>query len=638
MTPWDGRPVDEILDEGARGLEYFEHYVPILERVRGGANWNVLDLCAWYDQQRGMNLGVLSADATALTQAIASAWNEVEVHRHSIGELDASWSGQAARAAVADMQSDLDAGVWRVELSDQLAQTMHAAVVSLDAAIRDKAAAIGRFDPSTPGRSDQALVDGKTLDSIKKIDQLAGLTPGRPETSLYGRSLIDAVAQVLPRVIAPAPAAESVPSLLPLTPESNSLERDLLYAQVVCEEWLRDTFVPIVSAACEHLVDICQATDSAVRDYLSVLAAVAESVDSGSLPAVDGGGAPTAAESPQSAAVPTTSTLPSPSSPQSQAQSLQSSSPPSSGVVPIERGGTSSSGAPIEMEPRADVPRTVDPLAYQPVQPEKDLLPALEKMFGAVPTPSEFVDAIERSGHELTDRMKSVLDDAIGQLGAACPDDPAPPGSDAPANPAESGPLAPDGPAGSSAPDQPKPELPTAPHLQIGENPDGGSAERGHLEASLDGHSARIALAQNGTVALELGTPDGNSRCFELRPGPFGLPVLVETDGQAPVTLAPQDPAQPGAPTQPEAPAQPDAPTQPEPATQPEPPVMPLDLAETPRDRGETEQATEPADQTPQPIVQAPEPVEQAPEPEVAVSPQLPESKTGARLVEAGPL
>lgn len=252
-----------------------------------------------------------------------------------------------------------------------------------------------------------------------------------------------------------------------------------------------------------------------------------------------------------------------------------------------------------------------------------------------MPDDGRLVRAFERAGHELTERMQAVLDDVIATLTAEGPPEP---DAGTPSGPAESAVdrsgREPASPAATSvsppAPaliPEPAPATPppaqAAPSMPIG----GEFVERGHLEAAFDGHSARIALAHNGTVALEFGTPVGDSR-FELRPGPFGLPVVVRIDEPAVTHSA--EPAPPHSDAPAAEVARPDPPVAENAVTPPDAPAprMTLDTPEAPL--------------APEAPV-APEPPAPEPPPAAAVAggPEVTTGgvgESGARLMEAGPL
>ena len=570
MSPTD-HSVDAILDAGAVGLVYFEKYLPILHRVTSGSSWTYPGLCARYDQQRGLDLGALEEDARLLTDSVVAARAEVDRHDGLATTLASSWVDAAGEAALADVRSDRTIGSQRAEAANQLSLAMAAAVDGIADAIERKATEIGRFDPSGPEVTGWGLVDGKPLDVVMTIDLLATLDPGESLAWGSAPAWIAHVSPFLPAVVAPIPAevSNALPAPLSPNPVSLSPEAMLIHAKRVCDEWLRTLFAPLVSAACQHLVDICESIDRAVRDYLSTVAAVAETIDTRAFPTADagegapgvgGGGGVGGADNGGSRA---------PSvAPDALGVAPQSTTSGGGGSEPgqPQLGGTpSASGTPLPSTPLPSTPLPSTPLPSTPMPATPDLpptreslLPAMKSMFGDLPSGEDVIAAIGRTGHEMTEQLKAVLGEVIGRLCESAD----------PAGQQEGLPQTVDDGAGLSesrsgsdtstppqAPPPPEATPPASPPPPGGPAPIvDGSAERGHVEAAFDGHSARVSLAHNGIIALDLGSPSGENRRFELRPGPFGVPVVEQVFGPTHTGTAAD--AAPGVPEVPAGPAE----------------------------------------------------------------------------------
>ena len=570
MSP-EGASVDQLLDDGAAGLQYFERCLPILQRVSAGVRWTYADLCARYDQQRGLDLACLSADAKSVTDAAATAAIEVEHQERWTTALSDAWVDSAGEAAVADIRSDVTLARGLVTAMDQLGQALGQASVDIRSVVADKTTTIAQFDPTAAAPTEHGLIDGKKVPVVESIDALATIDPDIPIAS--SSILLDEVTAVLPGVRPPVAATTACAPVLPfgvdVGPSSLSQRDELAYAKTVCEDWLRNTFAPIVSAACQHVVDICESTDTAVRGLLSTVAAVAEGIDAAQFP-----------PSRSSSFVPDSTSLqtapasgsivdtiaaqeespfvgPGTQGPSSLASSIPAAAAQDPDGAPSHPASPNSANplaaSPLAPSPDVAIPGDTAPGGSDAIPdgvPQKDIGAALDSMFGRMPTCDDLVAAIERSGEDLTERLKSVLDDALAGLAPSSPDatEPATDDGSGSERPAPA-PVAPSGSAVPSTPAEPAPQgSPLPPALLLPPGPVDGTAERGHLDAALDGYSARIALAHNGNISLQFGTPDGADRHFELRPGPFGLPVVVQTemsqvpDGAVPVDATPDVP------------------------------------------------------------------------------------------------
>lgn len=651
-----GRTVDQILDSGAVGLMYFEKYIPILHRVVSDSPWTYPGLCARYDEQRGLDLDVLADDARVLGDAVTAARAEVEHQSMLVDTLSGAWVGTAGQQALADVRADRTLGSQRTEATYHLATAMSCAVDQIRSVLDAKAADVSAFDPTGLGAPDRSSIDGIPLIGVEAIDALAQLSiDDNPLITAHGQNFIDVVAPYLPAVVAPAPTplpGVVLPSLLPPTPTVNSLEFALIHARGVCQEWLGNTFARIVSAAAQHLVDACVSTDIAVRNYLTTLAELAEAVETSAFPAPSTVALPT--EPAGAGASHGGGPGPGPGADGGAGGGAQTSvrEPDASTVRP--RVGPSGGDGPDDREPATGATGTPGAAESSPgsALPPHDLPAALRSMFGDLPSGRDIVAAIERAGQDLTSQVKALLDDACeklsspgdeGQPAPGSQPEPRPqtPGTGTPTiSPVDVGPQPPPGPGSwseSGIDHAPGPNVSTGPvpHVPALIPPApvvDGFTERGHLEAALDGHRARLSLAHNGTVALDLRAPNGDNTRFELRPGPFGLPIVEQMQAQAPVfpaaevmpppTVGPE-PVVTAVEPQDVVPANP--PTDPDPPHQGEP-VTPVD-GPAPPDA---------------PIPDAPIPPA-APDPQhegtVADPPAASESPaSGARIAEAGPL
>ncbi|MDJ0392719.1 hypothetical protein QMK17_05180 [Rhodococcus sp. G-MC3] len=641
MSPEGGASVDKILDDGAAGLLYFERYLPILHRVSAATTWTYTELCARYDQQRGLNLACLSADAKSATDCAAAAGVEVESQEQWLALLRSAWKGPAGEQAAADIASDVALARGLAAAMDQLGQVMGAAGENIRTAVADKAAEIGRFDPTAA--AEQGLVDGKPLPVVECIDALSEIDPDVPIAT--SRMLIAEVAAVLPAVQSLVPSV--APGLaLPFGVDAGSVdqsERDrLASAKAVCADWLRNTFAPIVSGACQHFAEVCGSTDTAVRSILSTVATVAEGVDAAQFPPV--GNTEFVADSPPLETDPLVSGIPAAGTAAAGASAVNVAAPGvmTSNIAACD-GRVSDAPAAADAVPGSPVPSSPmpnNPVPNNPVpdrRPAEDSTPenvgtALETLFGRMPTCDDLVGAIEKAGAELTDRLKSALDDAMEGLTAAGPDAGGPAEAGPQEGPGTAGPGSLPAPTAPAPPASlPLPALPPAP--EVGSPvPVDGTSERGHLEAALDGHSARIALTHNGTVSLELGTPDGASQHFEVRPGPFGLPVIVQTDGLLSPTPGSDEPT-------PAVSLAPGVNTDPRMNAVPADTAVPENTA-VPAVAGVSDQSAIPAETlahggvTPPSIVPSPE----LPQPPISQPPIPDPTGSGAHLTEAGPL
>ncbi|MGY2061581.1 hypothetical protein ACW9HQ_42475, partial [Nocardia gipuzkoensis] len=96
--------VDHILDVGAPGLQYFEHYLPLLDEATSTCGTTYPDVCAKYDAQRNMKLAALTTVVDGVKKALAAADTEWETQNTQVRTLPSVWQGEAATAATEIMR------------------------------------------------------------------------------------------------------------------------------------------------------------------------------------------------------------------------------------------------------------------------------------------------------------------------------------------------------------------------------------------------------------------------------------------------------------------------------------------------------------------------------------------------------
>ncbi|WP_377452397.1 hypothetical protein [Rhodococcoides fascians] len=490
-SPAEAASVDEILDANAVGLLYFERFLPLAERVPGSEVPRYDEVCAWYDEQRGLNLDALTSDADAVGAMAAALSEQLDEQAQLLIVLRLRWHGDAGETAQQYVGTEQErAGVLLDSVEDAL-QTMYAAVDVLREAVTDKAELVGSLDTDAveghdPDRTDALLLaSGIECVPVDRATVFARLAPAFPEwAERFARADVS----------------------------------DEFAAEVAdrSREWIEGEFVPHVQRTCAAMSSACTATDTAVRECLALVVKVIEEVVH---PVFD--------ELDERSWVPLVV---------SEHSSERSSPENSPAAVTAGAGGDAAVTGPTSTaQPPSEVPASAQPA------PAPDTRATGPKAWGEtendngredsrVDAVAGLVDGIvDGIVDDIVDRVVEALGDTTGDGSVSDETDAGPT--------AESGPTAEPDPA--SEPDPTAEPNPTAtlddPSASI-PSPEFGDAskvvgERGHLEAELDGHRARIALEHDGAVSLRLETPGLGVRTFELRVGPFGLPEIVEVPG-----------------------------------------------------------------------------------------------------------
>ncbi|MCJ0977982.1 hypothetical protein MTX35_09715 [Rhodococcus sp. ARC_M12] len=595
MTPPPAEPggaesVDDILDTNAHGLLYFERFLPLACRVPGVEFPPYVDVCAGYDEQRGLNLGALGHDADAVG-ALSAVLGEQLVEQVQLRRvLQLRWHGEAGEAVqtyLSAEQEEADAFARSIEDSHQ---TMCAAVDVLRDAVTDKAELVGGLPVDN--------VDGKDADQIDAILAASGL-----ECLPVDR------ATVFPRL------ASAFPDLTDRARSADVSDEFAAEVGQVCRDWIENEFVPRVQGTYDAIVGACTATDTAVRGCLKLVVDILAGIHEPSFGDLDERGWALA---------------PGPAA--------QRQGPDCSPV------GPASAGPGPAPAPAAVGPASVSDVGGTALVGAESMDPAESRVAAdrVGDTPRDPMDGlVDRVVAAIVDRVENALSDTIdGTQDGHDTDDSSDPAVDSNSaiDSAVGGDEAKDqdsnsSPEGGSA-------VPAGVDDQLSQSVPGHSSpaatdERGHLEAELDGHRARIALEHNGVVSLELETPGVGTRSFELRVGPFGLPEIVEVPDSAdpmdtPAVAAPK-PSEPVPAAQP-----PVSTTEPAPATEPVPSAEPVVPPGSASDA--SAQCPPESPDTDQPDAQLPVTADRPVTDAQPADAQPADAATGAGLSEAGEL
>lgn len=493
-SPAEAASVDEILDANAVGLLYFERFLPLAERVPGSEVPRYDEVCARYDEQRGLNLEALTSDADAVGAMAAALGEQLDEQTQLLIVLRLRWHGDAGETAQRYVATEQErAGVLLDSVEDAL-QMMYAAVDVLREAVTDKAELVGSLDTDTVEGHDPDRIDALLLASgvecvpVDRATVFARLAPAFPEwAEQFARGDVS----------------------------------DEFAAEVAdrSREWIEGEFVPHVQRTCAAVSSACMATDTAVRECLALVVKVIEEVVH---PVFD--------ELDERSWVPLAV---------AEKSSERSSPENCPAAVTAGAGGEAAVTGPASAaHPPSEVPASAPPAQPAPAPDARATGPTAwgetendnGREDSRVDAVAGLVDGIvDGIVDDIVDRVVEALGDTTGDGSVSDETDADPT--------AESGPTAEPDPA--SEPDPTAEPNPTAtlddPPDSI-PSPEFGDAskvvgERGHLEAELDGHRARIALEHDGAVSLRLETPGLGVRTFELRVGPFGLPEIVEVPG-----------------------------------------------------------------------------------------------------------
>ncbi|MFX0580514.1 hypothetical protein [Nocardia nepalensis] len=231
-----------MLDAGAPGLQYFEHYLPRYAKVFANFGYGNKELCgdneytklcAKYDSERDMDLAQLDSISTTFEKIVISLNDELNVQRTQRSALASVWQGQAGDAAL----NMLDAQVKRAEADHD-----HAIGISLT------------LKSATAGLRSIVKAKAETVDKYWNRTQ-----PDIPDGNGRGRKEIDIQIE------------------LGINYPGSDQGKN-------AKKWLREIFVPHVEGTVTKFEELCKTTEDSIRRLYGDLEKALNTLDTGAYP------------------------------------------------------------------------------------------------------------------------------------------------------------------------------------------------------------------------------------------------------------------------------------------------------------------------------------------------------------------
>ncbi|MFD4432452.1 hypothetical protein, partial [Nocardia sp. NPDC058497] len=96
------KSIDDILNDGAPGLQYFEQLGPRYVAAFGGS-FNFYELVRPYDNERDLSIAKLDAAESALRQLLTTADAKIAAQQSAAQSMQTGWQGAAAEAAAGQL-------------------------------------------------------------------------------------------------------------------------------------------------------------------------------------------------------------------------------------------------------------------------------------------------------------------------------------------------------------------------------------------------------------------------------------------------------------------------------------------------------------------------------------------------------
>ncbi|WP_231869012.1 hypothetical protein [Rhodococcus opacus] len=516
---------EDMLDLGARGLEFFELFLPAARRL-GYESLELTDYYARFDAERGMRLHALARDVDTLGRSVDTARTELDDNEKCVTAVRTGWSGIAAAAALdaADRRNaEVAATVDRLR---DLAEVLFEANLTLSAAVTNKAYKVVSLHQPTVGGY-----------SAAQIDVLAQIyAEGRDGDNSVAKDCMEDASYWFPEL-----ADDDYRHVNGLYKDGGAgalrlLDRDdvVRRAAGITKDWLDANFRRVYEEKQQEFTAACADCAEAVHAAYDAVVAEARSIE------VHPGFRPedTPAPAPRAPEVPNTGPAPAPApavtpgpAPAPAAPTGPVAAPANDGpaYVPRRSGGGDATTGPAAAAPSATTPASAAPSATTPASaappivtspmtaaPVAPVPPAMPGLVGMPAIPGSLVPApgvVPGTGTVpgLGDLVGQGLAGGLADLGSILR------------------PLIADTVSGltdRADEDENRDELEN-PRADEDESAPGTSKGKS-LELDLDGQSWTLAVEANGQgIHLEMSDGQGGTARFGVEIGPDGLPQIV---------------------------------------------------------------------------------------------------------------
>ncbi|MCU1645311.1 MAG: Proline-rich receptor-like protein kinase [Nocardia sp.] len=162
-----GKSIDDILDYGAPGLEYWERFLPLYDKAFTATHdVERSALQAAYDEQRGADLAKLDSARAELVQALDQSEAQWAAQYGAAQRLPSCWTSGAGGEALAMVVNQLRRAREDLDAARTAATAIGAAVEPLRQAVLTKAENVLALLEETPNGARKLAIAGKCPDDI----------------------------------------------------------------------------------------------------------------------------------------------------------------------------------------------------------------------------------------------------------------------------------------------------------------------------------------------------------------------------------------------------------------------------------------------------------------------------------------
>ncbi len=284
------KSMDDLLNDGAPGLQYFEQLGPRYAAAFGGS-FDFYALVRPYDNERGMSVAKLEAASTALRQLLTTADSKITAQQSAAQTMQAGWQGAAAEAAAGQLGQIAS-----------MASEDRDAVRNFEAALSTAAAQIPALvtaKADTVSKLMEGSVDKYVGAKTKAVPTVGGLDPVGIDSVIDGSKTGSGILDHELAAMTSHRTAEGVADIPDTSAEiKNKTSPEYKDAiKEICKRWLSIVFMPDYNDKVRIFQDQCTTTRLAIENLFTSVETAAAGVVERSYPSVHGSGtAPAATE------------------------------------------------------------------------------------------------------------------------------------------------------------------------------------------------------------------------------------------------------------------------------------------------------------------------------------------------------
>ncbi|WP_181701278.1 hypothetical protein [Nocardia sp. GTS18] len=277
------KSIDDLLDDGAPGLQYFEQLGPRYVAAFGGS-FDFYALVRPYDNERQMSITKLDAAAVAVRQLLTTADAKVSAQQSAAQSLQSGWQGAAAEAAAAQLGRIATMASEDRDAVRNFEAALTAAAAQIPGLVKAKADTVLKLMDGS--------VDKYVGGNQKAVPTVGGLDPIGIDSVIdgakTGSGVLDSELTAMTSHRNSAGVTDIADTTVGIENTTSKEYKDAI--KDICKRWLSIVFMPDYNDKVRIFNDQCTTTKIAIEGLFTAVETAATGVVERGYPSVAGTG------------------------------------------------------------------------------------------------------------------------------------------------------------------------------------------------------------------------------------------------------------------------------------------------------------------------------------------------------------